>query len=71
MELAPMPKLKMPAGVPGPNHTMKIAVTLDNDLFFEVCVYARNHSLTFSAAVNDLIKCGILDVKDAGEFEQA
>ena len=70
MELAPMPKLKMPAGVPI-DGKMKIAVTLDKAIFDDVCQYALNRGWTFSAAINDLVKCGILDIKDAEEFEQA
>jgi hypothetical protein len=48
---------------------VKIAVTLDKKVFDDVCCFASNRSWPFSVAVNDLLLCGILDMKDCGEFD--
>lgn len=62
---------KMPRGVREGDDKMRISVVLDRQVFDDVCTYGVSRGWTFSASVNDICKCGILDLRDAEEFEKA
>lgn len=61
---------KMPRGVDRAHGKMRISVKLDKDVFEDVCTYGRNRGLSFSDAINDLVICGIFDMKESGEFDK-
>lgn len=63
-----MSKPKMPEGV-HQSGKVKISVTLDKKVFDDVCKFATNRQWPFSVAVNDLVMCGVLDMREAEEFD--
>lgn len=61
--------MKMPSGIPSEDDAKrKIAVSLDREVFKLVCENAQKRSLSFSDSINDLAKCGILCLQEAGEL---
>lgn len=62
---------KMPRGVRKGDDKMRISVLLDRQVFNDICAYGVSRGWTFSTACNDLLRCGILDLRDAEEFERA
>lgn len=61
--------MKMPEGIPSEDNTKrKIAVSLDREVFKLVCENAQKKNFSFSDSINDIAKCGILCLQDAGEL---
>jgi len=49
---------------------VKIAVVLDKRVFDDVCAFGINRGWAFSQAANDLLACGIFDMREAEEFDR-
>lgn len=59
---------KMPTGVKRPGGKLKIAVSLDQAVFDDIVRNAQRQKIDFSQSINDVAKCGILCLKEAGEL---
>lgn len=60
---------KMPKGVREGDDKLRISVVLDKQVFDDICSYGTRQGWTFSQTVNDTAKCGLIDIKDAEQFE--
>jgi hypothetical protein len=48
---------------------LKASVAFDTELFKAICKRCKNTNQSFSVVVNDLIKCGLLDIEESERDE--
>ena len=58
---------KMPEGFTVGYKKTKIATVFDKEVFEEICRRAVKEQKTFSECANDIVKCGLLCLNEAGE----
>lgn len=58
---------KMPTGVEVGDGKIKIATVFDREVFRQICERAEKENKTFSVCANDVAKCGLFDLEEAGE----
>jgi hypothetical protein len=61
--------MKLPKGYPAGKSDVKIAVKLSRPVFEKLVARAAKDKVSFSVTVEDVLKCGILDLEESEALE--